>query len=459
MKPAAPSNLSAQAASCSQINLEWNDNSGNEEGYKIYRNGSYVGQVGMNVKSYQDTGLSENTTYSYYVRAFRGSIQSDSSNTATAHTPECPPADTEPPVVNWLAPVSNEQVYTVGSEVIQLKVSATDNVAVDRVWFYRWDAVNEQCVDIGTDYTAPYQMSLDCSTLNYGWNHVFAEAYDTTGNPSEGKWILLYRRLPAPDLHPHSPDGYPYPVVPSSIQGTHEVDTLYAGVPTYFDWHFINSGDATASGDFHVELWVGGTRYIRYPFSNWGSGWVNGFDDWNITIPTSGWHTVQLITDPDDTIAESDETNNIWEQLFYWETTCDDACELNNDPSQATELAYGETKSAYICPAGDEDFFQFTGQSGDQIVIDIDARVNGSTLDPYIYLLDSDGTRVLAQNDDEPTNFDSKLGYSLPHDGTYYVKVREFSHPNEGGSDYFYTIHLLTDDADPSPVEITSPRQ
>jgi hypothetical protein len=38
VKPAAPSNLSAQAPSCSQINLSWNDNSGNEEGYRIYRN-------------------------------------------------------------------------------------------------------------------------------------------------------------------------------------------------------------------------------------------------------------------------------------------------------------------------------------------------------------------------------------------------------------------------------------
>ncbi len=57
VKPAAPSNLSGQTASCSQINLYWNDNSGNEEGYKIYRNGSYVGQVGMNTTSYQDTGL------------------------------------------------------------------------------------------------------------------------------------------------------------------------------------------------------------------------------------------------------------------------------------------------------------------------------------------------------------------------------------------------------------------
>jgi len=89
VKPAAPSNLSAQTASCSQINLNWTDNSGNEEGYRIYRNGSYLGQVGANAISYQDTGLGENTTYSYYVKAFRGSIESNPSNTASAATYAC----------------------------------------------------------------------------------------------------------------------------------------------------------------------------------------------------------------------------------------------------------------------------------------------------------------------------------------------------------------------------------
>lgn len=87
VKPAAPSNLSAQAASCSQVNLSWNDNSGNEEGYKIYRDGSYVGQVGMGTTSYQDTGLIANTSYSYYVKAYRGSIESDASNAANVTTP------------------------------------------------------------------------------------------------------------------------------------------------------------------------------------------------------------------------------------------------------------------------------------------------------------------------------------------------------------------------------------
>nr|MDQ5826229.1 peptidoglycan DD-metalloendopeptidase family protein [Chloroflexota bacterium] len=89
VRPATPTNLSAQVASCSQINLAWEDRSGNEEGYKIYRNGSYVGQVGANTSSYQNSGLSANTGYSYQVRAYRGSIESDVSNTASATLGSC----------------------------------------------------------------------------------------------------------------------------------------------------------------------------------------------------------------------------------------------------------------------------------------------------------------------------------------------------------------------------------
>ena len=74
-----------------------------------------------------------------------------------------------------------------------------------------------------------------------------------------------------------------------------------------------------------------------------------------------------------------------------------------------------------------------------------------------MFLLDSYGN-VLAEHDDEilVEMQDSHLGYQLPHDGTYYIKVRAWNHPSVGGTDYFYTIHLLTDDASPT-AEITSP--
>jgi hypothetical protein len=137
--------------------------------------------------------------------------------------------------------------------------------------------------------------------------------------------------------------------------------------------------------------------------------------------------------------------------------SCADTREPNNVSDQATSIAYGQNLNADICPAGDYDYYAFSGTTGDKVVVDIDATVNGSQLDSYIYLLDSDGTTVLALNDDTPGSLDSKLGYSLPHDGTYYIKVRDYYHPSRGSNNLFYTIRLLTDVNPPTSAQITSP--
>jgi hypothetical protein len=91
--PAAPSNLTANAVSSSQINLAWSDNSGNETGFKIERcqgnncnNFAEIAQVGANVTSFPDTGLSRNKVYRYRVRAFNGNGNSAYSNIASDRT-------------------------------------------------------------------------------------------------------------------------------------------------------------------------------------------------------------------------------------------------------------------------------------------------------------------------------------------------------------------------------------
>ena len=91
--PAAPSNLTATAVSTSQINLSWTDNSNNETGFKIERcqganctNFVQIAQVGANVTTFSNTGLSRNTRYRYRVRAFNAVGNSGYSNIAAART-------------------------------------------------------------------------------------------------------------------------------------------------------------------------------------------------------------------------------------------------------------------------------------------------------------------------------------------------------------------------------------
>jgi len=87
--PEAPSGLSATSSVCDQINLIWTDNSDNEEGFEIERDGSFLTTVNADVTFYSDTSVLENTTYSYQVRASNNTGDSGYSNTASATTPSC----------------------------------------------------------------------------------------------------------------------------------------------------------------------------------------------------------------------------------------------------------------------------------------------------------------------------------------------------------------------------------
>jgi hypothetical protein len=95
--PATPTGLTAAAASASQINLSWTDNSDDETGFKIERasaGGGYtqVATVGTNVRNYADTGLTPGTTYSYRVRATNSQADSPYSNETSAGTLAASPA-------------------------------------------------------------------------------------------------------------------------------------------------------------------------------------------------------------------------------------------------------------------------------------------------------------------------------------------------------------------------------
>ncbi|WNR43827.1 chondroitinase-B domain-containing protein [Paenibacillus roseipurpureus] len=67
--PTAPTGLTANAVSSSQINLSWTASTDNVgvTGYDIYRGGSLVGSSATT--SYNDSGLSASTSYSYTVKA------------------------------------------------------------------------------------------------------------------------------------------------------------------------------------------------------------------------------------------------------------------------------------------------------------------------------------------------------------------------------------------------------
>jgi hypothetical protein len=135
------------------------------------------------------------------------------------------------------------------------------------------------------------------------------------------EWNEQTTFLGLPNLTPYTPSGWDYPIVPSSGQGTHSVNTLYAGQPTYIDWAVINNGSATASGRFYSYLYLDGNRIGSWYTDNLPAGYYAYVSDWSYTVSTPGWHTLKIVADATGAIAESNENDNTWERNFYWQGT------------------------------------------------------------------------------------------------------------------------------------------
>ncbi|MDQ3928487.1 MAG: fibronectin type III domain-containing protein, partial [Chloroflexota bacterium] len=97
--PAAPSGLTATAASSSKIDLSWTDNASNEDSYTVERSldGStgwtvLTGTLAANTNSYADTSVSPATKYYYRVKASNSGGDSAYSSTASATTTSALPA-------------------------------------------------------------------------------------------------------------------------------------------------------------------------------------------------------------------------------------------------------------------------------------------------------------------------------------------------------------------------------
>jgi len=97
--PSAPSNLSANAISSTEVNLNWQDNSTNEKGFYLYRRGTgnyaKVAILGANATSYDDDGLMPETSYWYKVIAYNDGGESASSNEVNVRTPSGPEPEPE----------------------------------------------------------------------------------------------------------------------------------------------------------------------------------------------------------------------------------------------------------------------------------------------------------------------------------------------------------------------------
>ncbi len=95
VSPTTPSGLAAVATAYNSVTVRWNDNSGDESGFKVERSGNGVdftaiATLGAGTTSFADNGVVARSSYYYRVRAYNGAGNSGYSNTASVTTPAVP---------------------------------------------------------------------------------------------------------------------------------------------------------------------------------------------------------------------------------------------------------------------------------------------------------------------------------------------------------------------------------
>ena len=204
--PAPPSDLSALTASDTAIDLEWTDNAGNEDGFRIEHSLDGIiwdppVTLGADVTSFQDTNLLPDTTYYYHVQAFNSYGDSDWSNVASTAT--WPPFAFETEVVD---------PTDAGFASLDYDLNGRPGIAYSKggfAHFAQWNGVSWDIEIAAEDASAIcFAYSPDGRpSFSHGWgslffsekigsswstevvedgptNNVISLAYDPLGNPS-----------------------------------------------------------------------------------------------------------------------------------------------------------------------------------------------------------------------------------------------------------------------------------
>lgn len=119
--------------------------------------------------------------------------------------------------------------------------------------------------------------------------------------------------------------------------------------------------------------------------------------------------------------------------------------EPNDTREQAQRVTLPITLNGRIDKRGDADHVLFTAKKGERVVIETATQQFGSPLDTVLQLLNDKGNQV-ATNDDTVAvseslhKSDARIDYTIPADGDYVVRIRDFL--NRGGDEFAYRLSI-----------------
>lgn len=273
--PVSPSSISVESSTASQTTLQWQDNSDNETGFRIYRANEapgypgghtgmdLVGTVGQNVTSFQDTQISPGTWYCYQIYAFNELGESEIYHDYLfVYTPDTGGGDPEPDLI-----VSDISISNTTPEVLEsFTVTATvknigdaDSVSTVLSYYYSDDPSMASRAKLGFN---------DLDSLGPGETSTHSGSFDinVTGN----YWVAAVARIDYGEANIYNNWSTPIPITilpktinPNSLEIYYIASTNY--IPTIGESFTIQTGIKLV--DDSVVSNVNNT-FMRYYISN-----------------------------------------------------------------------------------------------------------------------------------------------------------------------------------------------
>jgi PKD repeat protein len=202
----------------------------------------------------------------------------------------------------------------------------------------------------------------------------------------------------------------------------------------YVDHLPSGPGDYTGS----VRYWVaspieaGTTLSLTLLLTDTGSSGLLSMPMTEVTT------TLYVQADSSGVLSEPDEGDNISSGAEVC-LAGPDGYESDDSPGEAQPIGVGQVQQHSMDHPGDEDWVQFTVTQG----VSYTLQTSGldSAADTYLYLYDSDGTTLLAANDDDGGSLASRIEWEAPAAGVHYALVKHWN-PNAGGCGTSYDLAL-----------------
>ncbi len=206
-----PGLLTATAINSTVIKLSWKDNSNNETGFEVFRDGTLIAKTKDNTTVYIDEGLTPNTPYFFEVRAVKPNINSDKVH-VTIITPDTVPLtpgtfkgealDSSSIKLSWSDNSSNEKafiLYRNGTKIATVAENITTftdrDLLANTTYFYQLKATN----DTGDSRTIGVSATTKDTAPNSVGNLMITDITDSSvkliwsDNSSNEKGFKIYR--------------------------------------------------------------------------------------------------------------------------------------------------------------------------------------------------------------------------------------------------------------------------